>query len=222
MSWYFKQHVFFLFFFLFQAEHIRSPPFWNRWVQGHDTQRCGQTQAFTHPQASTNTIFCFLPHVHTHTHSVTCSVYPHTHIKSERAVLTAERCQLLGSVFHYDKQVVQHSQRCHWTVPDPGPHTSWFTRPAHNKTNCCLQAAITVRKYSRSIIHYINDPLTFALSHLIPVGNQIGTTPFFFFSSKPFFFLLFLVLLVSPLQPTPRAFLIVPSGRLGAQRNRIQ
>lgn len=65
-SWDFKQGKWLLFL-----------PISNPRVQGHYTQRCKywQTQAFTctHPQASTNLIFFFLSHAHTHTHHIWAS-----------------------------------------------------------------------------------------------------------------------------------------------------
>lgn len=73
-------------------------------VQGHCTSRCG----FTHPQASTNTIFCFLPHTQCHTETQTR--YTHTYTECKQVVLTAQVSY--WAVLSFDNPVVT-------TEPEP-------------------------------------------------------------------------------------------------------
>lgn len=112
----------------------------NTWVQGHYIQ-CLWTQAFAStPTSKHNILFSS-----TYTHSITHIVDSHIHIKSERVVLTAERCQLLGFISFW-----QAGGTASTTSESNLTHNYIIVlRRAHNKNQLLSR---TIKIYSRSVI----------------------------------------------------------------------
>lgn len=109
-------------------------------LQGHYIQ-CLWTQAFAStPTSKHNILFSS-----TYTHSITHIVDSHIHIKSERVVLTAERCQLLGFISFW-----QAGGTASTTSESNLTHNYIIVlRRAHNKNQLLSR---TIKIYSRSVI----------------------------------------------------------------------
>ena len=178
-----------------------------------DSTHGEQTQPFT--SRNQFNILLSPTHIHTHTHT-------HTHTRTSNNLSESFWQQIAvgyWTVCRFDKQVGQHPQHYQREQHDPELNTLSDTRRAHNETNCCPQA---LHNQEVSITQSIT---LWPLPWDNPFLYQTGTSHFFYFSVLYHVSPYPLVLLVSH-TPYPKTssslFVITQSGRLVAQRNRIQ